>query len=263
MSFSPVLIGNGLQKWSLLSKTRESQTSLLVAQTAVISETEHFKSQFPKVETADDITSDRRLLKVVLGAYGLSEDLENRHFIKTIMEQGVDNADALANKLSDRRYRRLASDFDFSSGVPLNTRDPRFATQLLDGYKAESFAISVGNVDTDMRLALGFERALRDIVENAASPSVAWYQVLGTPPAKEVIQSALGLPRAFGNLSIDEQHDRMRSKAQAVFGTDDLSQLAQPTASEEIIERFLLLKQSQASATMSSRQTALMLLQSV
>ena len=40
---------------------------------------------------------------MALGAFGLQDDINNRYFIRKILEEGTTNEDALANRFSDTR----------------------------------------------------------------------------------------------------------------------------------------------------------------
>lgn len=260
MSFQPFTLGSGLAGWSLLKTTLPVQRAAYTSNYATQSDTTYFKETFGQLNTAEDIVSDRRILRVLLGAYGLSDDIDNRHFIKTVMAEGVSDRSALANKLSDQRYRALAQDFDFSGLVPGPSSRPDLAEKTISNYFAQSFEVEIGKSDTDMRLALGFNRSLQEAIASSNSNSTAWFQILATPPLREVVQTAIGLPSEFAQLDIDDQHARIQEKAARVFGTNDLSELATPSKVEEITRRFLVMREANAMSVNSSRQIALVIL---
>lgn len=263
MSFQPFVLGSGLSAWTLLKSTINTQKTAFNANYVPQSDTRYFRDVFEQLNTADDISSNRRVLRVVLGAYGLSDDIDNRHFIKTVMSEGVSDPSALANKLSDRRYRALARDFDFSKSPPSHKGIANLAERTIDTYLAQSFEIEIGKTDPDMRLALGFKRSFSEVAQSAASNNTAWFQVLATPPIRQVVQTALGLPTEFSKLDIDEQHQRMMDKASQVFGSNQVADLADDAAMEQITRRFLIMQQAKAGAQNSSLQTALVLLSSI
>lgn len=263
MTFQPFVLGTGLAAWGLLKSTLATQKTAFNKNFIPQSDSAYFKDRFATLNTADDIVSDRRILRVVLGAYGLTDDIENRHFIKTVMSEGVSDPTTLANKLSDRRYRTLASDFDFSQTPPAHKNRPQLATQTVNAYLAQSFEIEIGRSDMDMRLSLSFKRAFTDIARSASSDNSAWFQILATPPVKEVIQTALGLPTEFSKLDIDDQHTRIQEKAKQIFGTKTINELAENNSLEEITRRFLIIRQAKSGAQTSPLQTALVLLSSI
>ncbi len=263
MTFQPFVLGTGLAAWSLLNSTLSSQKAAFNSKSVTQSDTRYFKDVFAALNTPTDIVSDRRILRVVLGAYGLSDDIENRHFIKTVMAEGVADQSALANRLSDRRYRSLARDFDFSRSPPAHKGAIGLAEKTVEAYLAQSFEIEIGKSNADMRLALGFKRSLEEVAQASGSNNTAWYQVLATPPLREVMQTALGLPSEFAQLDIDEQHQRMMDKASQVFGTSIISELSRNENADQITRRFLVMRQAESIGRSSSLQTALVLLSAI
>ncbi|MFA8386143.1 MAG: DUF1217 domain-containing protein [Pelagibaca sp.] len=263
MTFQPFLLGAGLSGWSILKATLATQKAAFNRSGQTSSDSIYFKDRFADINTPEDLVSDRRLMRVVLGAYGLSDDIENRYFIKTVMAEGVDNPEALANRLSDRRYRALAQDFDFSIAPPKHTQNPGLVHKTIENFQNQSFEIEIGKADADMRLVLGFSRELQNLWKSSSSNNAGWFQILATPPVKEVLQIALGLPTAFSQLDIDVQHERIQDKAQRVFGTSDLSELANEQLIEQVTDRFLIMRQSDVLNSSSSLQNALTLLNAI
>ncbi|MCI5110589.1 MAG: DUF1217 domain-containing protein [Marivita sp.] len=263
MTFQPFVPGSGLSGWTLLKSTLPVQKTIFNRSTPTASDSGYFLEKFDLINSPDDIVSDRRLLRVVLGAYGLSDDIENRFFIRKVLTDGVADQSALANKLADRRYRALARDFDFSKQPPGHKTLQGLAQKTVENFQNTSFEIEIGKASEDMRLALGFARELGNLQRSASSSSTAWYQVLATPPLREVFQTALGLPKEFAQLDIDEQHKRLMDKAQTVFGSNDLLELAAEGQSEQIVRRFLLLRQVQSMSGATPLQTALVLLSGI
>lgn len=260
MSFQPFVPGAGLSGWVLLNATLSAQKSTFNQSVPIRSDTQYFLERFETIETAKDLVNDRRILRVALGAYGLSEDIDNRYFIQTMLEQGVGSSTALANRLADRRYRSFVADFDFSSHPPRHKVTAGLAQKTVAAFRDQAFDQKIGEISPDMRLALGFGRGMSDLVAKAATNATAWYQVLATPPLRTVVQTALGLPDAFSQLDIDDQHQRIQRKAERVFGSSDLQHLTSGDQLAEITRRFLVLKEATAVPAQSSLHTSLFLL---
>ena len=132
--------------------------------------------------------------------------------------------------------------------------------KTISRFQDRSFEIAVGERDQDMRLALSFSRQIRNVAQNASSNNAAWYQILATPPLREVIQSALGFPSTLSQLDIDDQHKRMIDKASGVFGSQHITDLAKEDVVEQITRRFLVKRQAESTFQNTSLQTALFLL---
>ena len=73
MNFTPVVPLGGLSGWALLSRTSERQTDLFNKSPQIVRDTEYFEQNIAKITTAEGLVSDRRLLRVALGAFGLQE----------------------------------------------------------------------------------------------------------------------------------------------------------------------------------------------
>ncbi|MEM9581641.1 MAG: DUF1217 domain-containing protein [Pseudomonadota bacterium] len=259
MTFNPVIPTGGLAGWNFLSRTVDTQKEVFSNSSVVQRDLDYFKEEFPKVNSADELVNDRRLLGVALGSFGLQDDIDNRYFIKRVIEDGTSDPSALSNLLSDKRYEELASAFSF----PNSSRfDPSFTSSVADAYVDQAFELAVGEQNEDFRLALNLQRSLGDLASSSISNDAKWFSVMGSPPMRKVFEVAFRLPTSFANLPIDDQLGVFKDRAQSAFGTDDLSQFSDPAEQDRIVDRFLLQSQLTNFSTFSSQSTALTLLQS-
>ncbi len=65
------------------------------------------------MKSVDDLINDKRLLRFALTAFGMSDLNYATAFVRRLLEGGVDDTQALANRLSDQRYRDFVSTFNF------------------------------------------------------------------------------------------------------------------------------------------------------
>ncbi|SFK90945.1 DUF1217 domain-containing protein [Shimia haliotis] len=259
--FQPMVIGTGLTAWSLLKQTMDTQTAAFEASPELVSDTEYFAANIGNVETAEDLVSDYRLLKVALSAYGLEEDLHNNFFVQQILEQGTEADDALANKLADTRYVEFSKAFGFGNPRGSNTSDTSFVNDVVGLYNERSFEAAVGLQDESLRLALNAERELAKIASDDMSEDAMWFTVLGSEPLRQVFETALGLPDSFATLDIDKQVDELRKRMEGFMGDSNISQFADSENLETLNQRFLLMSQMETFQIQSSGQIALTLLQ--
>lgn len=262
MSFQPVLPATGLVGWRFLERTYESQTTAFSKAPEITRDTSYFETRISEIKTAEDLVSDRRLLRVALGAFGLQEDLDSKFFIKKILEDGTLKSDALANRLADDRYKNLTKAFGFGDFAIPRTQLSTFGTEITDKYRQQQFEVAVGNQDDDMRLALNARRTLPEIVAGSGSDDTKWFRIMGTPPLRQVFETALGLPSGFGRLDLDQQLDVFREKSARQFGVDSVADFDTPEFQEKLIQRFLLRAQVQQAAQNTAANVALTLLQS-
>lgn len=258
MSFAPIVPSGGLVGWSFLSRTLAAQKKAFAANAAQQREEAYFRDKIGSVSTADDLLADRRLLSVALSAYGLDADINNRAFLKKVLEDGTLQDGALANRLADKRYLEFSKAFGFGDFPVANTKKSDFADKMLGAYETQKFEAAVGNVNEDMRLALDARRELATIAKRSLSGDGKWYAALGSPPLRQVLQTAFGLPSSFVSVDIDKQLTILKSRASAVLGDSQIEQFTDPAKVEKVVRLFL----ARSSASVDRSSTALSLLQS-
>ena len=262
VTFQPVIPSGGLIGWRFLQRTYDAQLQSYSASGLNERDARYFLDNIGKVKTAEDLVSDRRLLQVALGAFGLESDLDNRYFVQKILSDGTQADDALANRLADKRYRQLSEAFGFGDFGP-RTVLPSFATEIINRYEARQFEIAVGEQDADMRVALSLGDSLTDLFDQASGEDAQWFAMMGNPPLRRTFEVALGLPAAFGQVDIDDQLITFKDRAASVLGVESFSDFADPDMQEDLIRMFLVRAQVEAGNSLTNGTIALTLLQSV
>lgn len=248
MSFQPVLPLGGYTGWRFLQRTLDKQQQAFRQSAPVQRATDYFRANIAKAKTAADLVGDRRLLEVALGAFGLSADLGAKAFIQKVLEGGTLKSDALANKLSDKRYASLAKEFGYGNlGARIGLSG--FADTIIARYEKQGFQEVVGESDNSMRLALNLSDGVKEIVDGTKNTNAQWYTLMGNAPLREVFQTALGLPQSLAAIDVDKQLVAFKTRAQAAFGTDKLSDFTDPARQEKLIRLFMVRSESQAAAS--------------
>ena len=264
MSFQPVIPVSGYAGWRFLSNTLDAQKAAFVESGPVTRPADYFRENIGKVGGAADLVADRQLLSVALGAFGLDEDIGNTFFVRKILEEGSFDEDALANRLSDKRYLAFAEAFGFGDiGGAGRTQLTGFTDEILARYEDRQFERAVGDQDDLMRQALNLGPALEDVLGRATSEDAQWFSIMGNPPLRSVFESALGLPEGFGTLDIDRQLEEFRDRSRSVFGTSAPADFADPGMQEDIVRLFLVRQEAAAFGPTSGGAVALTLLQSM
>ena len=246
MSFQPVVPFGGYAGWTFLTRTGEKQREAFNASADTKRSVDYFRENIGKVSSAEELVSDRRLLEVALGAFGLEDDINNKYFIQKVLDDGTLDQDALANKLSDKRYLEFSKAFGFGDFDTPNTVLSTFPDEMVDRYLDASFEVAVGEQNSDMRLALGLDRSLGDIAGKSTTDNGKWFSVMGNAPVRAVFETALGLPKSVGSLDLDQQLNEFREKTERYFGDSEISQFADPGKREELVRLFLLRSDIQA-----------------
>jgi hypothetical protein len=264
MSFQPVVPVSGYAGWKFLTRTLEQQQAAFARAPALQRDMAYFRDNIAGVASAEALVSDRRLLRVALDAFGLGADVNNRAFIRKVLEDGTADPRALANRLADRRYQAFSNAFGLSgTGVPA-PRTPGFADRIAGLAAERRFEEALGAQDGSMRLALGLRRDLSALAEQPGSENARWFTVMGTPPLRKVFETAFGLPPSFAALDIDRQLDVFKSRAATTFGDTGIAQFRDPERLEALVQRFLLRDGAAAGASANNpANVALQLLQSM
>jgi hypothetical protein len=261
MSFSPVIPFGGYAGWSFLQRTQTAQRTAFETDPAARRDEAYFREKIGDIKTAEALVSDRRLLRVALGAYGLDGDIGNKAFIRKILAEGTLKVDSLANKLANKQYQALSAAFGFDLSVP-RTQVSTFADKIVSAFKTRQFETAVGNQSNDMRLAMNARRELETLADRPISEKTKWLTVLGNPPLRQVLERAFSLPASFGSVDLDRQVEVMRTRSEKSFGASEITQFNDPKQVEKLLRRFLTQSDLIANGAGTGTSAALQLLQS-
>ena len=263
MSFQPTLALAGFAGWNVLKRTMPTQQAAFQANVAVQRDEAYFRSKIGKVDTAEQLVSDRRLLRVALGAYGLDNDINNKFFIRKVLEDGTLKEGALSNRLADKQYLKFSAAFGFGDFKVPRVKLSDFADKTLGLYRTRQFEAAVGEQNNTYRLALNAERELPLLARRGISDTAKWFTIMGNSPLREVVQTALGLPRSFASLDLDKQLAVFQKRAEAAFGSSSPDQFAVPETLDKLVRTFLLRAEVVDTASVASPSSlALQLLRS-
>jgi hypothetical protein len=241
MNFSPVVPFGGYLGWTFLKRTQDRQVQTMQADPVYKRDEAYFRDKIKSVKTAEQLVSDRRLLKVALGAYGLDGDINNRAFLQKVLEGGTLKPEALANKLADKRYLEFSAAFGFGDFSVPSTQLSDFADKILARYKDRQFEIAVGQRSDAMRLALNAGREIKSLAEKNTTEDAKWFTIMGSAPLRKVFETALNLPSSFASVDIDQQIAVFKNRAERAFGSEGVSQFTDPAKREALVRRFLTL----------------------
>jgi hypothetical protein len=241
MSFQPALPIGGYAGWTFLKRTETAQRAAFDKSPELVRDEAYFRERIGSVKTAEALVSDRRLLKVALGAFGLDGDINNRFFIRKVLEDGTLKTGALSNRLADKQYAAFSAAFGFGDFSVPRTQLSTFPDQILSAYKTRQFEAAVGDRDSTMRLALNAEREVKALAGRSMSDEAKWFTVMGNRPMRTVFETALRLPASFGALDIDRQLDVLRNKTRAAFGSADFARFSEPGNLDKLVRRYLVM----------------------
>lgn len=241
MAYTPVIAGTGVAAWRFLQATEESQVKIFNQSPDINRDIEYFEENFSSVETLDDLMSDRRLLKVALGAFGLGEEINKGAFVRKVLEEGTADNSAFAVRLNNSDYLELANTLVVSDGELSISADA--AADITSQYKTQAYEVAVGDVNNSMRLALNFEREIAEIADGGFSETAGWFKAMASVPIRTVLEGAFNLPTGFSQLDLDRQKEVLADKANSLFGGKSVDVFKDPEVIETAIRRYLLTDQ--------------------
>lgn len=247
----------GLAGWKVLQRIETRQIQALAQEKSVQRSTEYFRENLSSGMTPEDLTGDYRMLSVALKAFGLETDINNKAFIRKILEADVNDPKSLVNRLSDKRYLKFAQAFALSS----DDIDIEALGQTVSAsYVQREFETRIGESDETMRLALNARRELQAMVGRSSSNNTLWYEVMGNAPLRKVFQTAFGFSDSFSNLSVDRQLQEFTKVAERRLGSAQLTEIATDEGIEKLITNYLARSQMATSVGQNRYSAALTLL---
>lgn len=240
MSFQPVIPMSGFAGWGFLKRTLARQQTALQATPVQARDETYFRARIGKITTAEQLVADKRLLRIALTAFGLEADANSTAFIRKVLEDGTLKTSSLANKLADKQYRAFSSAFGFGDYSVPRTKISTFPDEILSRFRDRNFEKAVGEQNNIYRLALNAEREVAAVAAGSSSENAKWYTILGNQPMREVLQTALGLPKSFASIDLEQQLSVLKSRALSAFGSDGVSQFKDPSRMDALIRRYIV-----------------------
>lgn len=242
MPIPPSLIGGGLAGWNFLQASLEKQEATFASSSDITRSREALSEALSEPLSLDTLMGDRQLLRPVLQAFGLESEIDKGAFIRRIIEDGPDNSDGFAQRLNNPDFIALSRAFQADGDGLIRMSDSQRA-QIVEDFQRVAFETAVGEQQSDLRLALNFERSVGDLANETATERSFWFRVISDAPLFEVFDSAFLLPDGFLNLDIDRQADILQSRAEQFLGTDPVGQLTTEAGIETITRQFFLQRQ--------------------
>lgn len=232
----PAIPMSGLAGWSFLQSTYNRQLETFSDSASVKNDRAYMAEKLSKPVSLDDFMSDRRLLRVTMTAFDLGGEEWKGGFIRKVLEEAATPDSTFLERLNNPAYTKFAQTFAFEDGTL--SLDADKIEQLGENFETAAFRIAVGDVDENMRLSLNYQQKIVDIAGTGSSNDAIAYRILGNPPVKAVMETALNLPSDISKQPIEKQAEILRDKLRSSFGISDLSQLTDPDNVNAVIRRF-------------------------
>ena len=205
----------------------ERTTAKLAKSKSVQNEVEYFKNKVSRLNSVDDVFKDGRLMRFILKAYDLDDQMQYPARIKQIMKDNPDDSKALLQRMTNPGYREINSALDFFKSGLTKLKGEALQKDIIAKYQAARAEDQVSDLSPNLEEALYFERKIGKVKNG--------YEILGDPVLFNVAKTALNLPSSIGAGNIDRVKTLIESKL-------DMTRLNDKKYVKGVVERFLVLK---------------------
>jgi hypothetical protein len=193
------------------------------AEGSIARETDYYLNNISSIKSIDDFIKNTRVFTYAMKAFGLDDMTYAKGYMRKILAEGVADPQSLANRVSDDRFLRFATVFNFARDGEAATTTAEAGQGVAGRYVRQALETSAGQDNEGVRLALYFLRE----APKAKSP----YDLLADPALWQVVKTVFGFPDEMANAAIDKQ-------AAAVTQRLDLADLKDPAKLDRLIAQF-------------------------
>lgn len=139
-----------LDRWEVVTdiSRRWAARDPNLTETLAARELDYFRANIAKVRTTGDLMANDRLYVFVMKAFGLEHAVGDRDLARRILDDGVTSPVALANRLSDPRYKEMATFLGLKENAGANLQRPEYVEGIADRYIARHPELK--NRDSDL-----------------------------------------------------------------------------------------------------------------
>ncbi|WOI52273.1 DUF1217 domain-containing protein [Parvularcula sp. LCG005] len=184
-----------------------------------------FRSMISKVGSVDDLVDNFKLYNYVMTAFDLGGETNKTGLVRKVLNDGVLDQDALANKLSDPRYADMARTLGIEEFGLRNLRDPAVIDMIVQRFERVSRENEAGEENGAVEIAAYFQRK---------APTInSWLEVAADTRLLNMALTALDLPAAIGALDLDRMIKTLEDRM-------DIADLQDPAKLENFVNRYLI-----------------------
>ncbi len=212
--------------YKILTANPDKTAARIASQPEAAREIAYYQANIGKVKTIDDFLKDQRLFTFAMKAFGLSDMVYAKAFMKKALQEGTDSASSFSIKLSDPRFRNFVNTFNFKLLGTATTTTEQVTKGTVTNYIENQMEEQAGSQSDGLRLALYFKNNISNISST--------YGILGNAAIYQVVRTALNLPQSLSQSGIDTQSKLIDSKF-------NLADMKDPKKLDAFITRFLSL----------------------
>jgi len=187
-----------------ISLNRDRYDKMILARSDVQRRIAYFKENIGKVSNADDLVADGKLYNFVMEAFDLKSQTYAKALIRKVLDGGVSDANSIANKMNDSKFKDLATTLAFAEKGSDNVNDPAVVQSIIDRFTSVQLEEDNDEKNPAVRLALYFKRK--------ASSISNWYQVIADNALREVVFTAFDFPDSMATMDVDKLNEKLKAR---------------------------------------------------
>lgn len=99
--------------YQLIARDLDRSIQRIETQPMVQRETDYFRENIGKITSIDDFLDDTRLFNYAMKAHGLQDMSYAKALMRKALEEGIEEPDSFANRMTDKRYADFVRTFNF------------------------------------------------------------------------------------------------------------------------------------------------------
>ncbi len=221
---------------------RDRDVGLTAARPEVKRAIDNFRAGVAKATTVDGLLRDPRVMEVLLTANGLGDQTSRAALARKALASDLTDANSVVNSLTDSRWKPVAETLGFATRGLATIKDQAVIDKLADAYAEVKWRKSLDEKTPGLSNALTFRA-------QAAKVTSTW-QILGDPVLREVVTTALRIPKQIAFQPLTAQETAISSRLK-------IEKLTDPKFVEAFAQRYLLAAAENATASTASDLTSL------
>ena len=219
--------GNGIDPATALNnalKTEAKSVAAIAKQPQVARDIAAFRTAVATAKTPTDLLANPAALKVLLTANGLADQAAYPALARKALLSNTAKPGSLASKLTNPQFLATAKTFDFANKGLANLKSPAVLASITNGYAEVQWRKGLDANTPGLSNAIDFR--------TRANTIKTIDQVLGDPTFREVVTTALGIPKqiAFQSLTAQEH---------AISTHIDIAKFKNPKFVDQFTKRYL------------------------
>lgn len=217
--------GDPIQALQAAEAGQTKAVALVAAKPDVARDIASFRAAVAAAKTPADLLSNPTALRVLLTANGLGDQAGYTALAKKALLSDTTKATSLANTLTDARWKTAAQTYDFAHKGLSVLKSATALNAIANGYAQVQWQTSLDQATPGLSAALDFR--------SRAGTIKSVDQVLGDATFRNVITTALGIPKQIAYQSLMTQEHAISSRI-------DLTKFKDPKFTEQFVKQFLV-----------------------